>query len=65
MRHKVTFHKEMLPYDYQYWKEQGWLSRSFYEENDISSLKNGLARLLVKQKVKRLLRAYGLEQSQS
>jgi multimeric flavodoxin WrbA len=64
MRHKVTFHKEMLPYDYQYWKEQGWLSRSFYEENDIPSLKNGLARLLVKRKVKRLLRTYGLEQSQ-
>lgn len=60
MKAKVTFHSVMLPRDYDFWKEKGWLERSFYHENNIPCLKSALAKKLAKIRVRKILRQYGL-----
>ncbi len=60
---KVTLHKDKLPFDYQYWKEKGWINKSFYTNDDHSVLKSFIARNLVKQKSKSVLKKAGVVMS--
>jgi len=62
MRTKVTFHREHLPRDYEYWQERGWLNRRYYDERPIPALKQLLARTLVRLRVRRLLHRSGLDE---
>ena len=61
MKTKVTVHREFLPEDYNYWKRQGWLDMEFYWEKSIPWLKGFMARTLVKLRVKKMLKAIGME----
>jgi len=38
LRTKVIIHRDKLPYDYQYWKEKGWLKQSYFYEVRIGPL---------------------------
>ena len=48
MKRKVTLHKDMLPYDYQFWKDNGWIDRRFYDDTNVPVLKNKIAETMVK-----------------
>ena len=61
MKHKVTLHRDFLPADYNYWKQQGWLNQDFYCENGVPALKSTIARTLVKKKANKLIKSYGLK----
>ncbi|MCK4825286.1 hypothetical protein KA005_56585, partial [bacterium] len=63
MKRKVTLHRQMLPQDYNYWKEVGWLERVFYYEDDIPVFKGMLARLLATIRVRQVTKKYGLDVS--
>ncbi len=54
MKTKVILHRELLPRDYRYWEEKGWLQKDFYRENNIPRVKKILAKALVKIRVKKL-----------
>jgi len=61
MKTKVTLHRKLLPRDYQYWKERGWLHKEFYNEDNIPGFKKALAKALVRLRVKKLVKSSGME----
>ena len=60
MKTKVTFHADLLPRDYEFWKEQGWLDRNFYHENGVNPIKSAFARFMVARKIKGIMQRNGL-----
>jgi len=61
MKTKVTLHRDMLPQDYLYWREKGWLNKTFYHQQEVSPWKSLLARCLVKIKVRNIINKYGFK----
>ena len=61
MKTKVTLHRDMLPHDYRYWKDRGWLDLAFYYDINISPLKTRLAKMLVGMRVRSIIKEYGFE----
>ena len=61
MKTKVTLHKDFLPADYRYWEAAGWLGKDFYSEKGLPKLKSGIAKFLVRLKVRRMLASKGIE----
>ena len=61
MKTKVTMHKDFLPADYHYWKNQGWLDRDFYSEEDIPPIRSAIAKALVRKKAKKMIKSCGLD----
>jgi multimeric flavodoxin WrbA len=61
MKTKVRLHEDFLPEDYHYWQRQGWFDKDFYTEKGIPKLKSAIAKALVRLKVKKMLKSYGLE----
>ena len=61
MKNKVTLHKDFLPADYNYWKDNAWLNRSFYSENGIPRIKSMIAKFLVSRKVNKIGHEIGLK----
>jgi multimeric flavodoxin WrbA len=59
MKKKVTLHKDVLPYDYQFWRDNGWLEKSFYDETGLPKLKNRIARTLVSFRASTMLKKAG------
>ena len=57
---KVTLHKNILPYDYQFWVQKGWLDKSFYS-NRYCRVKSFAARNLVKFRSKLILKRAGVK----
>ncbi len=57
----VTLHRKLLPRDYQYWEETGWLDKEFYNEDNIPGFKKALAKTIVKLRVKKLVKSSGME----
>lgn len=56
MKTKVTLHREKLPRDYGFWEDQGWLTRKFYNEENLPALKAMLARSLVRMRVRKMMK---------
>jgi multimeric flavodoxin WrbA len=61
LKTKIKLHKDMLPHDYRFWEERGWLNRRFYDEENIPGIKSRLARFLVKMRVRKMAKEYGLK----
>lgn len=59
MKKKVTLHKDVLPYDYQFWRDNSWLEKSFYDETGLPKLKNRIARTLVSFRAGTMLKKAG------
>lgn len=38
LKMKVTLHKDMLPYDYEYWKERGWLEEKHFYKTTLNPI---------------------------
>ncbi len=57
---KVTLHKNMLPRDFAYWQEMGWLGLPFYTGRNVPAFKSFLSRNLVKFKLKSILKKAGV-----
>ena len=57
---KVTLHKDMLPYDYEYWQRMGWLDKQFFVDEKVSQIKSFIAKNLVKIKSKSILKKAGI-----
>ena len=60
LKTKITLHREAFPHDYRYWQEQGWLTRSFFNEDEAPKLKSFLARTMVRFRVGRIKKKLGL-----
>ena len=60
MKTKVTLHKDLLSRDYEYWQEQSWLQRKFYEEQNLPVLKASLVRFVVNLRVRKMKRELDL-----
>lgn len=43
LRTKVIIHRDKLPYDYQYWKEKGWLQQNYFYQVRIGPLRRLVA----------------------
>lgn len=61
MKTKVTMHRNLLPEDYNFWKENGWLNSTYYYQNSIPVLKRRLAGLAAKKAVNKITKTYGIE----
>ena len=61
LKTKVTLHRELLPRDYGFWQERGWLDREFYDEDNLPWFKLHIARALVKRRAGGMLKRYGLQ----
>jgi hypothetical protein len=61
MKTKVTIHRNILPKDYNFWNEKGWLNSTYYHQNNIPVLKSKLAGLVAKVRVSKITKTYGLE----
>jgi multimeric flavodoxin WrbA len=48
LKTKIIIHREKLPYDYEYWKQKGWLDKQFFYETQINPIKGFLGRLPVR-----------------
>ncbi len=63
MKFKVTLHKKMLPYDYQFWADNGWLDKSFYDDSHVPKLKSSIAKAMVKLRANSILKKAGVSLS--
>lgn len=61
MKTKVAMHRNLLPKDYNFWKEKGWLDSTYYHQNNIPILKSKLASLAAKVRVNKMTKTYGIE----
>ena len=48
LKTKVIIHREKLPYDYEYWKEKGWLNADFFYPIKANPVKKFIGKLPVK-----------------
>jgi multimeric flavodoxin WrbA len=60
LKTKINLHREAFPHDYRYWQEQGWLTSSFFNEDEAPSLKSFLASTMVRFRVGRMKKKLGL-----
>jgi hypothetical protein len=60
MKSKVTLHRNILPHDYEFWKEKGWLDRDFYHQDGFPRLKSKLAKILAGRRARTIIDKYGL-----
>ena len=61
MKIKVSLHRNLLPKDYLFWKENSWLNSNYYHENNSPILKRQVARLAAKVKTNKIMKEYGLK----
>jgi hypothetical protein len=54
LKTKIKLHKELFPYEYQYWKKEGWLNSPYFRNVKIPVFKGFLARTMVGLRVKRI-----------
>jgi hypothetical protein len=56
LKTKIIIHREKLPYDYEYWKQKGWLDKQFFYETQINPIKRffgGLPVIIIKLVMKK------------
>jgi multimeric flavodoxin WrbA len=58
LKTKVNLHKDRLPYDYEYWEQQGWVHQNYFYPTKINPIHkfilNGMARLVLGRMRKKL-----------